>query len=154
MFVKAEYPYMTLPVGYICVYSGSFLSFIILSAILLLLTTGTFDVQNVDVMMKNNGEYEILCHFATGSRARGCRVVLINKQNGREDECSALRSDGNGEAVVIATLPEGEYTVLVYDDEDDELIGQQNPAYNTSVSLTSSNFQRIGKSLALLHYTW
>ena len=107
------------------------------------LLTGTFDVQNVEVRLINN-EYEITCYFATGSRARGCRIVLINDQGEGKEECNAQRLEGVGEAVMKATLPAGEYSLLVYDDDDDYM-GQENPAYRTYVSSTSPDFHNIGK---------
>ena len=107
------------------------------------LLTGTFDVQNVEVRLINN-EYEIICYFATGSKARGCRIVLTNDQEEEKEECNAQRLEGVGEAVIKATLPAGEYSLLVYDDDDDYM-GQENPAYHTYVSSTSPDFHNIGK---------
>ena len=90
-----------------------------------------------------NTEYEITCYFASGSEARGCRIVLINNQGEGKEECNAQRLEGVGEAVIKATLPAGEYSLLVYDDDDDYM-GQENPAYHTLVSSTSSDFHNMG----------
>ena len=110
---------------------------------------GTFDVQSVQIRLTNNDEYEITCYFATGSKARGCRVVLVNKESKVQENCNAPRLDRSGEAVIM--LPAGDYSVLVYDDDDD-FMGQQNPAFRTSVSSTTSNIQNIGKHFASYCY--
>ncbi|CAI8009840.1 hypothetical protein GBAR_LOCUS6564 [Geodia barretti] len=106
------------------------------------LSLSTFDVQNVEVRLTNT-EYEITCYFASGSEARGCRIVLINDEGEGREECNAQRLEGVGEAVIKATLPAGEYSLLVYDDDDDSM-GQENPAYHTLVSSTSSDFHNMG----------
>ena len=100
------------------------------------LFTGTFDVQNVEIRQTDNDEYEMTCYFAAGSKARGCRIVLIHEDNG-ECELNVTRPEGSGEAVMKVTLPAGQYSLLVYDDDDNT--GQENPAYTTSVSSTFSD---------------
>ena len=121
--------------------------FIILQAqlhfkMVIYILSGTFDVQNVEVRLTNT-EYEITCYFASGSEARGCRIVLTNNQGEGKEECNAQRLEGVGEAVIKAMLPAGEYSLLVYDDDDDSM-GQENPAYHTLVSSTSSDLHNMG----------
>ena len=99
-----------------------------------LCVTGTFDVQNVEIRQTDD-EYEITCYFAAGSKARGCRIVLIHEDNG-ECELNVTRPEGSGEAVMKVTLPAGQYSLLVYDDDYD--MSQQNPVFTTSVLSSSS----------------
>ena len=95
-----------------------------------LLFTGTFDVQNVEIRQTDYDEYEMTCYFAAGSKARGCRIVVIHEDNG-ECELNVTRPEGSGEAVMKVTLPAGQYSLLVYDDDDDDM-SQQNPAFTTT----------------------
>ena len=111
------------------------------------LFTGTFDVQNVEIRQTDNDEYEMTCYFAAGSKARGCRIVVIHEDNG-ECELNVTRPEGSGEAVMKVTLPAGQYSLLVYDDDDDDM-SQQNPAFNTTTFQSSAitNSHNIGITL-------
>ena len=95
-------------------------------------TTGTFDVQDVVIREKSSGQYEITCHFAPGSKVKSCRVVIIPERRDCELHTTATRQEGAGDAVVNVTLPAGEYSVVVY---DDELVTEENPAFNTTLSV-------------------
>ena len=106
--------------------------------------TGTFDVQDVEIQPKSRG-HEITCYFAPGSQIKGCRIVII--QEGRGGDCelntTATRLEGAGDAVVNVELPAGEYSVVVYDDEEVKTVGQENPAYTTTLSVSGTS--DIGK---------
>ena len=107
-----------------------------------LLFIGTFDVQKVEMGETDNDEYEMTCYFAAGSKARGCRIVLIHEDNG-ECELNVTRPEGSGEAVMKVTLPAGQYSLLVYDDDDD--MSQQNPAFTTTLqSSATTNSHNTG----------
>ena len=96
-------------------------------------TAGTFDVQDVVIREKRSGQYEITCYFASGSKVKGCRIVIISERRDCELHTTATRQEGAGDAVVNVTLPAGEYSVVVY---DDELVTEENPAFNTTLSVT------------------
>ena len=115
------------------------------------LFTGTFDVQNVEIRQTDNDEYEMTCYFADGSKARGCRIVLIHEDNG-ECKLNVTRPEGSEEAVMNVTLPAGQYSLLVYDD-DEENSGQENPAYTTSISSTFSDISGTGINVILYSST-
>jgi hypothetical protein len=105
-----------------------------LSSFLHTLYFSTFDVQDVLITPKS-GRYDITCFFADGSKATGCRVVLIDREN--RCELMATRQERTREAAVNVGLPAGEYSVLVYDIDDDERVGPENPAYTTTITSTS-----------------
>ena len=84
----------------------------------------------------------LLC---SGVTDQGCRIVII--QEGRGGDCelktTATRLEGAGDAVVNVELPAGEYSVAVYDDEEMKTIGQENPAYTTTLSVSGTPY--LGK---------
>ena len=61
------------------------------------------------------------------------------EEGGGECELSATRQDGVNEATVSLQLLAGEYSLLVYDDDDDQTI----PAYAGSITSTTSNIHEI-----------
>ncbi|CAI7999763.1 hypothetical protein GBAR_LOCUS2784 [Geodia barretti] len=76
------------------------------------LSLSTFDVQNVEVRLTNT-EYEITCYFASGSEARGCRIVLTNNQG--EEGKNAMHKDWRGlpELTLISFAPSSELVVAL-----------------------------------------
>ena len=54
-------------------------------------------------------------------------------------EYTATREEGSTEGTISVMLPRGEYTVVVYDDEDVEVI---HPAYNTTLIVTNSSAEK------------
>ena len=96
-------------------------------------------------MLTDNEFYVITCFFANGARARGCRIVLTwtTEEGVGECELSATRQDGVNEATVRVQLPAGEYSLLVYDDD------QTTPAYAGSITSTASN---IHETLGIKNY--
>ena len=52
-------------------------------------TTGTFDVQDVVIREKSSG-HEIMCHFAPGSKVKGCRIVIISERRDCELHTTAI----------------------------------------------------------------
>ena len=48
--------------------------------------TGTFDVQNVTIVPKRDGQYEITCVFAPGSQSKGCRIGIMPEGGGGDCE--------------------------------------------------------------------
>ena len=107
-------------------------------------TAGTFDVQDV-VIEEKRSRHEIECYFAPGSQTKGCRIVII--QEGRGGDCelntTATRLEGAGDAVVNVELPAGEYSVVVYDDEQ---VPEENPAYTTTLSIPGATTPVVGMS--------
>ena len=104
---------------------------------------GTFDVQSVNITRDSEleGYISITCHFAQGSLIKGCRIIISQTaDNGANEICKymyiAIREEGRSEALIQVTLPAGNYTVVVYDDED---VAIQNAAYNTTITVTSSS---------------
>ena len=112
-----------------------------------MLFIGTYDVQKVEATLTDNGFYQITCFFANGARARACRIVLtqIAEEGGGECELSATRQNGVNEAKVSVQLPAGEYSLLVYDDD------QTTPAYAGSITSTTSN---IRDTIGIKNYAW
>ena len=102
--------------------------------------TGTFDIQDVVIEEKSSG-HEITCYFAPGSQIKGCRIVIIPEGRGGDCELNttATRLEGAGDAVVNVELPAGEYSVVVYDDEEVKTVGQENPAYTTTLSVSGTS---------------
>ena len=112
---------------------------------------GTFDVQTVEITPQDDVKEftDITCHFALGSQVKGCIIVMSVDVDDHEkkriaelniDQCvheyTATREDGSTEATITVMLPRGEYTVEVYDEEDAEV---ENPAYSTTVTISSSS---------------
>jgi hypothetical protein len=98
------------------------------------LNFSTFDVQDVVIEEERSG-HEITCYFAPGSQTKGCRIVIIQEGRGGDDcqfNTTATRLEGAGDAVVNVELPAGEYSVVVYDDEQ---VPEENPAYTTTLSI-------------------
>ena len=54
-------------------------------------------------------------------------------------EYIATREEGSTEGTISVILPRGEYTVVVYDDED---IDVESPAYNTTMTISSSSARK------------
>ena len=117
--------------------------------------SGTFDVQTVEITPQNDVKEftDITCHFALGSLVTGCRIVLSTKDGelvkGINDYCeyTATREEGSTEGTISVILPRGEYTVVVYDDEDAEV---ENPAYNTTITISNSSvMQPSGMHISL-----
>ena len=102
--------------------------------------TGTFDVQDVAIEPKSRG-HDIACYFAPGSQTKGCRIVIIPEGRGGDCELNktATRLEGAGDARVNVELPAGEYSVAVYDDEEVKTVGQENPAYTTTLSVSGTS---------------
>ena len=85
---------------------------------------------------KSSGQYEITCYFAPESEVKGCRIIIISERRDCELNTTATRQEGAGDAVVNVTLPAGEYSVVVYDDE--LVTGEENPAFITTLSVTGT----------------
>ena len=51
-------------------------------------------------------------------------------------EYNATREEGSTEGNLSVILPRGDYVVVVYDDEDAEV---ENPAYNTTITISTSS---------------
>ena len=100
---------------------------------------GTFDVQTVEIVPQNDVmEFtNITCHFALGSPVKGCRIIISeNRRSDMQFEYTATREEGSTEGTISVMLPRGQYTVIVYDDED---IDVKNPAYNCTITITNSS---------------
>ena len=60
---------------------------------------------------------------------------------------TATRQEGAGDAVVNVTLPAGEYSVVVYDDE--LVTGEENPAFTTTLSVPGTTVEGICNIVAV-----
>ena len=110
--------------------------------------SGTFDVQSVKITPQNDVKEftDITCHFAMGSLVKGCRIVIsvdVDDNNRKhidikQCEYTATREEGSTEGTISVILPRGEYTVVVYDDDDDDAM-VDNPAYNTTITISTSS---------------
>ena len=103
---------------------------------------GTFDVQTVEITPQNDVKEftNITCHFALGSLVRRCKIIILvdveRKSNIEQCEYTATREEGSAEGTISVILPRGVYTVVVYDDED---VDGENPAINTTITISSSS---------------
>ena len=102
---------------------------------------GTFDVQTVEITPQNDVKefIDITCHFAPGSLVKGCRIIISENRSDIQCEYTATREEGSTEGTISVILPRGEYTVVVYDDED---VDVENPAYNTTITITNSSLMQ------------
>ncbi|CAI8005289.1 hypothetical protein GBAR_LOCUS4127 [Geodia barretti] len=74
---------------------------------------------------------------------KGCRIVIIPEGRGGDCELNttATRLEGAGDARVNVELPAGEYSVVVYDDEQ---VTEENPAYTTTLSIPGATTPVVG----------
>ena len=90
--------------------------------------------MNTTIRNQLSGYIDITCHFAEGSNANGCKITAITQQESKPCEFIAYR-EKEDKATVTVTLPNGNYTLLVY---DYEAVAVDNPAFTTTLSLQSS----------------
>ena len=76
------------------------------------------------------GYTDVTCYFARESEAKGCRIVVQTLQNVTSCVFFASKEEEDKATITIA-LPNGTYTLLVYDDEDEV----HNPAFTTILSV-------------------
>ena len=110
---------------------------------MVLLFLGTFAVQSVEIRTQKDreGYVDITCHFAQGSDTKGCRIIVAQSdqlEGQRNKECELTVS--REEATIAIRLPKGNYTISVYDSEDN-IIG--NAAFNTSITIPTSGSSHI-----------
>ncbi len=85
----------------------------------------TFDVQDIDATIEEDGTITVTCTFARGSNAQGCLVkfrnlngldernITILKQPSVPEDAQSTSSD------TLIDLPDGEYEVVALDVESD-----------------------------------
>jgi hypothetical protein len=105
------------------------------------LTLSTFNVQSVTVK-EYSGYVHITCHFAVGSKLKECKIVLRSHEamnQGRDSRhvYTASRIAGNLEAATVIVLPNGNYTVDVFDNDTEY------PAYSTELTISYSQLKDI-----------
>ena len=92
----------------------------------------------------------ITCHFALGSQINGC-IIIISKKSKELDkdycEYTAIREEGSTEGTISVILPRGEYTVVVYDDEDAKA---KNPAYNSTITISGTSIMLNGGNICII----
>ena len=105
-------------------------------------TAGTFAVQKVVIEEKSSG-HDITCYFARGSQIKGCRIVIISEGRGGDCEfnTTATKLEGARDAAVNVELPAGEYSIVVYDDEQ---VTEENPAYTSTLSIPGATTPVVG----------
>ena len=84
---------------------------------------------------------DVVCYFASGSQAKGCKISAILVKGHKELlNCEQIVTRKREKSVSISiALPEGEYKLLVYDVEavsNDEL---PNPAFLTHITVENSS---------------
>ena len=92
----------------------------------------------------------ITCHFALGSQIKGCIIIIFKNIDGLDkDYCeyTATREEGSTEGTISVMLPRGEYTVVVYDDEDAEF---KTPAYNSTITISGTSIMLNGGNICIL----
>ena len=92
-----------------------------------------FDVQHVETNIQERlcGYIDVTCYFARDSDAKGCRIVVQSLQGVTSCVFVASREEDNKANITVA-LPNGTYTLLVYDEEDE---AGPNPAFTTILSV-------------------
>ena len=104
---------------------------------------GTFDVQSVAVR-EYSGHVHIVCHFALGSN-KDCEIILsphnimVGKEGDSEYVYTASRTPGSSEAAAVIVLPNGNYTVKIFDGEPET----EYPAYSTVLTISHSHIKGI-----------
>ena len=90
-----------------------------------------------------SGYVHIFCHFGQGSKVAACRVVitpLVDAHSVTSDDCeyvyTASRRPGRSEAGAVVVLPNGGYSVEVFDGEE---ATAGNPAYSTVLKVLFSH---------------
>ena len=104
---------------------------------------GTFNVQSVTIK-EYSGYVHITCHFAVGSKLKECKIVLRSHEamnQGRDSRhvYTASRIAGNLEAATVIVLPNGNYTVDVFDNDNET----EYPAYSTELTISYSQLKDI-----------
>ena len=105
---------------------------------------GTFDVQSVTIK-EYSGYVHITCHFAVGSKLKECKIVLRSHEamnQGRDSRhvYTASGIAGSLEAATVIVLPNGNYTVDVFDNETEY------PAYSTELTISYAQLRdKTGK---------
>jgi hypothetical protein len=100
------------------------------------LTCSTFDVQSV-ALKEYSGYVHITCHFAVGSKLKECKIVLrsheaMNQGIDSRYVYTARRIAGSLEAAAVIVLPNGNYTVDVFDNDNET----EYPAYSTELTIS------------------
>ena len=99
-------------------------------------SVGTFDVQDCDVSTDHTSIL-VECTFAINSTAPGIVVIQDDQsQYTINRTLQRLQQDSDKGSVNITGLPAGEYSVRVYDQEED-LLNKAQPAY-MSLHITDS----------------
>ena len=119
--------------------------------------SGTFDVQYVSVTSHgmDAGYVDVVCYFASGSLAKGCKINAILVKGHKELlTCEQIVTRKREKSVSVSiALPEGEYKLLVSDVEavsNDEL---PNPAFLTQITVENSSVTGIYMYIHWLYQT-
>ena len=100
-------------------------------------------------MTEYSGYVHIFCHFGQGSKAAACRVVITPLMDAHnitsEYVYIASRRPGSSEAGAVVVLPNGGYSVEVFDGEE---ATAGNPAYSTVLKVLFSRLhETTGKHI-------
>lgn len=101
--------------------------------------------HSVDPGYVDPGCMDVVCHFASGSWAKGCKISAILVEQDEElliCEYSIARKREKSVSMAIA-LPEGEYRLLVYDVEAVSNAELPNPAFTTHITVEDSSVTGI-----------
>jgi hypothetical protein len=84
-----------------------------------------------------SGYVHITCHFAVGSKLKECKIVLrsheaMNQGIDSRYVYTARRIAGSLEAAAVIVLPNGNYTVDVFDNDNET----EYPAYSTELTIS------------------
>lgn len=93
------------------------------------ISTGTFDVQNIEPLEDPPGNFCVHCIFANGSNAKGCHIKL-------EETMSESRAYRNTSSPTCFEVAEGgNYTLIVYDIEETSEISTQAAIKTTIIAM-------------------
>lgn len=84
------------------------------------------------------GYMDVVCYFANGSQAKGCKISAILIQDNKTCEYTVARGSEGSVSMAIA-LPEGEYILFVYDVEVVSPTEPQRPAFTTVITVENSS---------------
>lgn len=135
------------------------------SSIFTSISTGTFDVQNIELLEDPPGNFCVHCIFANGSKAKGCHIKLEESMR----ESKAYRNTSCYACIQVAER--GTYTLTVYDIEENEAdaiteISALRPAINRTIFILGSStliflspiwftlVQLLFKSLVICKLKW
>ena len=90
-------------------------------------------------MREYSGYVHITCHFSVGSNLKECKIVLRSHKANSRHVYTASGIAGSLEAATVIVLPNGNYTVDVFDNDNET----EYPAYFTELTISYGQLKDI-----------